>query len=75
MLGGEGQQTSQPRDALAGGLDLAFDGVPAAVEQVDDDGFAQPQSRVRVYYGAADTSVGLAKATIAELLEDARFQG
>lgn len=45
------------------------------VEQFDDEGFARPESRVRVYYGAADTSVGLAKATIAELLEDTRFTG
>jgi len=30
---------------------------------------------VRVYYGAADTVVGLATATIAELIADARFDG
>ena len=45
------------------------------VEQVDDNGFADPSSPVRVYYGAADTVVGLATSTVAELLEDAWFGG
>ncbi|MCB1151184.1 glycoside hydrolase family 130 protein [bacterium] len=45
------------------------------VEQVDAEGYALPESRVRVYYGAADTVVGLANATVAELLADARFAG
>lgn len=45
------------------------------VDQFDEEGFAQPGSAVRVYYGAADTVVGRATATIAELIEDARFQG
>lgn len=43
------------------------------VEEVDGEGFALPESRVRVYYGAADTVVGLAETTVAEMLEDARF--
>jgi beta-1,4-mannooligosaccharide/beta-1,4-mannosyl-N-acetylglucosamine phosphorylase len=38
------------------------------VEDYDADGFAQPDSLVRVYYGAADTVVGLATTTVAELL-------
>jgi beta-1,4-mannooligosaccharide/beta-1,4-mannosyl-N-acetylglucosamine phosphorylase len=38
------------------------------VERWDDEGFALPESRVRVYYGAADTCVGLATATVAELI-------
>ncbi|MDD8025608.1 MAG: glycoside hydrolase family 130 protein [Acidobacteriota bacterium] len=38
------------------------------VETIDRDGFAEPGSPVRVYYGAADTCVGLAETTIAELL-------
>ncbi len=45
------------------------------VEEVDDEGFAAPESPVRVYYGAADTVVGLAETTVAGLLEDARFPG
>jgi len=44
------------------------------VERTDSEGFAEPESLVRVYYGAADTVVGLATTTIAELLEDARFE-
>jgi len=39
------------------------------VDRVDAEGFALPNSEVKVYYGAADTSVGLALTTIAELLE------
>ena len=38
------------------------------VERFDDEGFALPESRVRVYYGAADTCVGLATSTVGELL-------
>lgn len=45
------------------------------VEQTDRDGFAELHSPVRVYYGAADTVVGLATASIGELIEDARFDG
>ena len=44
------------------------------VEDFDTDGFAKPDSLVRVYYGAADTCVGLATATIGELIEAARVQ-
>jgi predicted GH43/DUF377 family glycosyl hydrolase len=38
------------------------------VERYDEQGFADPDSRARVYYGAADTSVGLATATVGDLL-------
>jgi beta-1,4-mannooligosaccharide/beta-1,4-mannosyl-N-acetylglucosamine phosphorylase len=38
------------------------------VERYDADGFALPASPVRVYYGAADTCVGLATSTVGELL-------
>ena len=37
-------------------------------ERVDHEGFARPDSLVRIYYGAADTCVGLALSTIDELL-------
>jgi predicted GH43/DUF377 family glycosyl hydrolase len=40
------------------------------VEGFDDDGFARPESVVRVYYGAADTAVALATTTIQELIEE-----
>ncbi|MDE3057777.1 MAG: glycoside hydrolase family 130 protein [Bacteroidota bacterium] len=42
------------------------------VEQFDADGFALPGSRVLVYYGAADTVVGLATATVQELIDAAK---
>ena len=45
------------------------------VERVDGNGFAIDDSPVRVYYGAADTVVGVASATISELVRDARFEG
>jgi beta-1,4-mannooligosaccharide/beta-1,4-mannosyl-N-acetylglucosamine phosphorylase len=38
------------------------------VDDIDSDGYATPGSTVRVYYGAADTCVGLALTTIDELL-------
>jgi len=38
------------------------------VEQYDHEGFAEPTSQVRLYYGAADTVVGLAVATIEDLI-------
>ena len=41
------------------------------VEEFDREGYALPASPVKVYYGAADTAVGLAVATIGELLEAA----
>lgn len=39
------------------------------VEESDHEGFAKENSEVKVYYGAADTSIGLATTTITELLE------
>ena len=39
------------------------------VEEFDNEGYAEMQSKVLVYYGAADTSVGLAVSTIGELIE------
>lgn len=41
------------------------------VEEFDRDGFALPSSPVKVYYGAADTVVGLAVTSVGELLEAA----
>ncbi len=41
------------------------------VEEYDDEGYALPQSEVKVYYGAADTVLALAVTTIADLLEAA----
>jgi beta-1,4-mannooligosaccharide/beta-1,4-mannosyl-N-acetylglucosamine phosphorylase len=42
------------------------------VEQYDKEGFAEPESNVNVYYGAADTVVGLVTATVAELIDAAK---
>ncbi len=42
------------------------------VEDFDDEGFAKPGSLVRIYYGAADTCIGLATTTVGELIEAAR---
>jgi beta-1,4-mannooligosaccharide/beta-1,4-mannosyl-N-acetylglucosamine phosphorylase len=41
------------------------------VEEYDTEGFAMENSEVKIYYGAADTSVGLLITTISELLEAA----
>ena len=41
------------------------------VESYDADGFAMEDSEVKIYYGAADTSVGLLVTTIHELIEAA----
>ncbi len=42
------------------------------VENYDADGFASLDSKVLIYYGAADTSIGLAVTTIKELIEDSK---
>ncbi|MEZ4648353.1 MAG: glycoside hydrolase family 130 protein [Candidatus Eisenbacteria bacterium] len=44
------------------------------VESVDGEGFALTDSVVRIYYGAADTSVCLAETTVRELLDASRLQ-
>ena len=38
------------------------------VEGYDEQGFAHTDGRALIYYGAADTSVGLATATVGELI-------
>lgn len=40
------------------------------VRDVDAEGFAAPEAEVRIYYGAADTVVGLATTTIRQLLDN-----
>jgi len=39
------------------------------VDRFDADGFAAPDAAVSVYYGAADTVVGLATTTVSKLIE------
>ena len=41
------------------------------VEETDAEGYALPLSPVKIYYGAADTVVGLAVTTVGELLDAA----
>jgi beta-1,4-mannooligosaccharide/beta-1,4-mannosyl-N-acetylglucosamine phosphorylase len=41
-------------------------------DDLDADGFAPPDSLLRLYYGAADTVVGLATTTVGELLAACR---
>ncbi len=42
------------------------------IESFDSEGFAMPESEVKIYYGAADTVVGLYLTSIADLLEATR---
>ena len=42
------------------------------IDDLDDEGFASLDARVRVYYGAADTSVALAVTTVGRLIEECR---
>ncbi len=42
------------------------------VEDFDEKGYALPESKVLIYYGAADTSVGLAVSTVKELIDATR---
>jgi beta-1,4-mannooligosaccharide/beta-1,4-mannosyl-N-acetylglucosamine phosphorylase len=42
------------------------------VEHYDKDGYARPDSVVKIYYGAADTVVALAETTIRDLLAAAK---
>ena len=44
------------------------------VDERDDEGYAKPESLVRVYYGAADTVVALATTTIKDLLSNCDLQ-
>jgi predicted GH43/DUF377 family glycosyl hydrolase len=45
------------------------------VAESDDEGFAREASEVLVYYGAADTVVGLATSTVADLLAACHVPG
>jgi len=43
----------------------------AIVENIDKNGFAEYNSKILVYYGAADTSIGLALTTVEDLINSA----
>ena len=38
------------------------------IDKYDANGFAEPESKVSLYYGAADTCIGLATSTLNELI-------
>jgi beta-1,4-mannooligosaccharide/beta-1,4-mannosyl-N-acetylglucosamine phosphorylase len=42
------------------------------VEEYDNEGYAKAESKVFIYYGAADTSVGLLETTVQELIDEAK---
>lgn len=44
-------------------------------DQIDSDGVVPDEATLSVYYGAADTSIGLATATVADLIDACRFPG
>jgi beta-1,4-mannooligosaccharide/beta-1,4-mannosyl-N-acetylglucosamine phosphorylase len=64
----------EPREIyeLAGQVPNVVFPCGAVVEEYDEEGFALPDSPVKIYYGGADTVVGLATATIRELIEDSK---
>jgi beta-1,4-mannooligosaccharide/beta-1,4-mannosyl-N-acetylglucosamine phosphorylase len=39
------------------------------VDSMDDSGFTNPSSNIKLYYGAADTHIGLATSTVQELID------
>ena len=44
------------------------------IESFDDEGFAMPESEVKLYYGAADTTLCLATTTVQALIDEAFLQ-
>jgi beta-1,4-mannooligosaccharide/beta-1,4-mannosyl-N-acetylglucosamine phosphorylase len=73
LLGRSRGNILEPREIyeLAGQVPNVVFPSGMVVEQFDAEGYALASSPVKVYYGAADTVVGLAVATIGELLEAA----
>jgi beta-1,4-mannooligosaccharide/beta-1,4-mannosyl-N-acetylglucosamine phosphorylase len=70
LLGRSRGNILEPRETyeLAGQVPNVVFPSGMIVEELDADGFAPPSSPVRIYYGAADTVVGLAETTVGELL-------
>jgi len=64
----------EPRAAYeqVGHVPNALDPAGLLALDVDDAGFARPGSDLRLYYGAAQTSVALATTTVRELLAECR---
>jgi beta-1,4-mannooligosaccharide/beta-1,4-mannosyl-N-acetylglucosamine phosphorylase len=61
----------EPREPyeLCGQVPNAVFSSGIVVDDFDAEGYAEPTSPVKVYYGAADTCVGLAVTTVGELLD------
>ena len=43
-------------------------------ERIDEEGFARAEGPLRIYYGAADSCVGLAETSVVRLLEECRIE-
>jgi beta-1,4-mannooligosaccharide/beta-1,4-mannosyl-N-acetylglucosamine phosphorylase len=73
LLGRSRGNILEPREPyeLAGQVPNVVFPSGMVVEDLDAAGFAREASPVRIYYGAADTAVGLALTTVGELLEAA----
>jgi len=68
------QNVLEPREAyeLTGQVPNVVFPSGLVVDRTDEDGFAPDDATAFLYYGAADTCVGLATASIGELLADCR---
>lgn len=73
LLGRSRGNILEPREIyeLAGQVPNVVFPSGMVVEETDGEGFALESSPVKIYYGAADTAVGLAVTTVGELLEAA----
>jgi beta-1,4-mannooligosaccharide/beta-1,4-mannosyl-N-acetylglucosamine phosphorylase len=71
LLARGSQNVLEPREMweLVGQVPNVIFPTGLIVEEYDDEGFAKEDSEVKLYYGAADTSVGLATCTIGRLIE------
>jgi beta-1,4-mannooligosaccharide/beta-1,4-mannosyl-N-acetylglucosamine phosphorylase len=71
VLGRSRGNILEPREAweLCGQVPNVVFPSGMVVEELDREGFARGDSPVKIYYGAADTVVGLAATTVAELIE------
>lgn len=72
VIGRTGDNILEPRESweLTGQVpNVVFPGGLTATE-IDEDGFALDSALLRVYYGAADTVVGLAQCTVEDLVSD-----
>ncbi len=71
VLGRSRGNILEPRECyeLAGQVPNVVFPSGMVVDELDAEGYALASSPVRVYYGAADTAVGLAVTTIGELLD------